>query len=216
MVVDRSKPAPSRSSRRSTARRLAAGSKWRSAAIIASPSVGEARHAGSEARPSAGGRRDAAPSACGGGEKAWKCARPATRSVRRRLRLRACRPPDRRRADPPRGRLCRGGARCPAATEEPERQDKMDECRSRHLRHSSRRMPRQFRGFDAPLKNVEGGQVRDCEKPYSRRRHRRAQAVHGADERQHQRRNNISSSPSARPPRSKACPSRAARETRSA
>ena len=41
---------------------------------------------------------------------------------------------------------------------------------------------KRFRGFEAPLKNIEAVKVA-TEKPYRRRRHRRAQVVHGADER---------------------------------
>ncbi len=93
-----------------------------------------------------------------------------------RLRVRPRRPPDRRRADPPRGRLCRGGPRRPAATEE-----------RRSARTSStnaiptsfdnflKENGRKFRGFDAPMQECRSGQGRLREALF-RRRVERAQA----------------------------------------
>ena len=72
---------------------------------------------------------------------------------------------------------------------------------------------RKFRGFEAPLKNIEAVKVA-LREALCRRRDRRAQAVHGADERHAgARRSNISSSPSARRPRSRACPRTPSRAT---
>ena len=85
-------------------------------------------------------------------------------------------------------------------------QDKVDDVDPAVFDEFRKENAQEFRGFDAPDAEHRGGRGRDRE-ALCRRRDRRAQAVHGADERHPGRaRSNISSSPSARRPRSRACP----------
>ena len=115
--------------------------------------VREARHARGQARPAAGRRRDAAAAARR--RRAQGAGDVRDRQSDRRqggVRLRPRRPAGRGRADPARGRLCRGGARRPAAARNrSERQDKIAERRPGDVRGVPQgECQRKFRGFDAP------------------------------------------------------------------
>ena len=116
----RSRIAPSRWSPRSTAPRSAAGSRSRSPAIIASP-VPSAKLGTPEVKlgllPGAGGTQRL-PRVAGVRKALEMCATGNPIGAKEGVRLRPRRPADRGRADPARGRLCRGSARRPPAAQE--------------------------------------------------------------------------------------------------
>ena len=159
----RSRIAPSRWSRRSTAPRSAAGSRSRSAAITASPCRRR-----SSARPrssSACCRARAGRSGCRASPASSKalemCATGNPIGAKEALRLRPRRPADRGRADPARGRLCRGSARRPPAAEDQSSgRTRSTSAIRRCSTNSARRMRSKFRGFDAPRSEHRGGQGR--------------------------------------------------------
>ena len=181
----RSRIARSRSSRRSMARRSAAGSRSRSAAITASPisrrssarprsssACFPAPAARSGCRASPASARRSQMCATGnpiGAKEAFDCGlvdRLAEgdlipHAVAFAEEVRDVRPlAEIVRAAGPDGRM--------------STRDVFDEFRKENAKR--------FRGFEAPLKNIEAVEVAYRE-ALRRRRHRRAQAVHGADER---------------------------------
>ena len=165
----------------------------------------EARHAGGQAWPPARRRGHATAAArrrCAQGPGDVRDGKSDLGE--RRVRLRARRPARRGRADPARGRLCRGSSRHSPAAQSSERQDKLDECDPAMFDAFRKENARKFRGFDAP--EATSRRSRSRARSPTPRASRRAQTVHGADGRRPSpRRSNISSSPSARPTRSKAC-----------
>ena len=83
--------------------------------------------------------------------------------------------------------LCRGSARrASAAEDQSERQYKINECDPTVFEEFRKENARKFRGFEAPRSEYRGGEIR-LREALRRRRDRRAQAVHGADERRRSR-----------------------------
>ena len=113
----------------------------------------QARHARSQAGPAA--RARAGPSACRGwpaSSRRWRCAQPAIRfRAKAGVRLRAGRPADRGRADPARGRICRGSARCAAAAQSVRAAGPAaTSVEPGGVRRIPKANARKFRGFEAP------------------------------------------------------------------
>ena len=115
-----------------------------------------------------GRRRDAAAAARGRSPQGAGNVRDR-QSDRRQggVRLRPRRPADRGRADPARGRLCRGSARRPSAAEDRrERQDKLNECDPAVFDEFRKENARQVPRLRCAAKNIEAVKVA-CEKPYA-------------------------------------------------
>ena len=145
--------------------------------------VGEAGHARGQARPASGRRRDAAAAARRGGPQSARNVRDRQSDRRQgRVRMRAGRPLGRRRAHPARGGLCGRGARYPPAAQIVRAAGPAGRRRPGPVRCLPQGQCEAIPRLRRAAEEYRGGQGRD-RKALFRRRDRRAQIVHGADER---------------------------------